>query len=193
MAETLNSWQIEQARRALSSGAIVLHATEGVWGLACDPFNEAAVARLLVLKKRSLTKGLIVIGDRAGRFDAELAGLSVGDRGQVEGAWPGAVTWILPNRQFPYWITGGRDTVAVRVPDHPQARALCRDFGGPLVSTSANRAGHRAPVTELQARARFSRREFPHRGDYVLPGSVIAPGQPSVIRTLSGRVLRGAS
>ena len=189
----LNYWQIERARRALSSGGIVLHATEGVWGFACDPFDEMAVARLLVLKKRSADKGLIVIGDRVDRFEAELAGLSGSDRALVVSAWPGALTWILPNRQFPCWITGGRETVAVRVPDHPQARALCCGFDGPLVSTSANPAGQRAPVTELQARARFSRRQFPCLGDYILPGSVIAPGQPSEIRTLSGRVLRGAS
>jgi L-threonylcarbamoyladenylate synthase len=189
----LNDWQIEPALRALSSGGIVLHATEGVWGFACNPFDAVAVARLLALKKRSATKGLIVIGDLAARFDAELAGLSGSDRALVVSAWPGALTWILPNRQFPCWITGGRETVAVRVPDHPQARALCRGFNGPLVSTSANLAGQRAPVTELQARVRFSRRQFPWPVDYILPGSVIAPGQPSEIRTLSGRVLRGAS
>ena len=168
-----------------------MHAAEGVWGLACDPFDETAVARVLQLKRRPVTKGLILIADDAARFDLELGTLNASDRSTVLGSWPGAVTWILPNRQFPYWITGGRDGVAVRVPGHAQSRALCRAFDGPLVSTSANRMGQPAPISALQARCRFPTAEFPGSADYILPGEVLQPGRPSQIRTLSGNVLRG--
>ena len=183
-------WHVRRAVRALQTGGVVMHATEGVWGLACDPFDEAAVARLLVLKKRNLGKGLIVIGEAAERFENELDSLGSEDRARIVQTWPGRVTWILPNQMFPYWITGGRDEVAVRVPGHRQARELCREFGGPLVSTSANQSGQPAAVNGLQARRRFRAAEFPTPDDYILPGEVATPGRPSLIRTLAGSTLR---
>lgn len=185
----INAFHIDRAVRTLHEGGIVLHATEGVWGLACDPFDEVAVARLLDLKGRSVSKGLILIGDTATCFEPELVALDPLERGQVEESWPGAVTWVLPNRQFPYWITGGRETVAVRVPGHEQARLLSQAFGGPLVSTSANRTGQPPAVSAIQARGRFGA-GFPAGFDFVLPGEVARPGKPSTIRTPAGAALR---
>lgn len=180
----LNTWHLQRAVRALNAGGIVLHAAEGVWGLACDPFDEQAVARLLVLKVRRWQKGLIVIGEDPARFAPELDSLTTADRTRVLASWPGAVTWILPNRRFPDWITGGGAGVAVRVPGHPQARALCRAFDGALVSTSANRSGQPPATAALVARRKFPAAEYPLEQDYVLPGEVLAPGGPSAIHTL---------
>jgi L-threonylcarbamoyladenylate synthase len=184
----INDWHISRAVRALDAGGIVLHATEGVWGLACDPFDESAVVRLLFLKNRSVDKGLILIGDGGDDFGPELSALTNAERATIEATWPGPVTWIVPNVQFPFWITGGRDTVAIRVPGHAQARALCRAFGGPVVSTSANRSGQPPTVNALQARRRLD--GFPIGDDWVLPGDVATPGKPSTIRTLAGATLR---
>ncbi len=185
----MNPWHIQRAVRALRRGGVVLHAAEGVWGLACDPFDEAAVRRVLTLKRRPVAKGLIVMGGDSPEFDPELQALDESDRARVLATWPGPVTWILPNRRFPRWITGGRRDVAVRVPGHPQARALARTFGGPLVTTSANRTGLPAPCSALAAR-RLMREPGPLAPDYLLPGEVLAPGAPSRILTLSGAVLR---
>lgn len=179
--------QVTQAAARLRESGVILHATEGVWGLACDAFDEAAVARLLSLKQRPVSKGLIVIGASEVEFGPELAALGSSERSAVLESWPGAVTWLVPNKQFPRWITGGRTTVAVRVPGHPQARALCAEFGGPLVSTSANPGGRPPALTALTARG-----YFPRQVDYLLPGDVIRPGISSSIRDLSGAVLRGA-
>lgn len=183
-------WQLELAVAALRAGGLVLHATEGVWGLACDPLRAAAVARLLRVKSRAPDKGLIVIGADAETFAPELDALNAPQREEVLASWPGRVTWLLPSDRFPHWITGGRDTVAVRVPGHAQARALCRKFGGPLVSTSANASGLPAIRRRLQARAFASR----HQGiDYVLPGETSAGSSgPSEIRDPHGNILRPA-
>jgi len=192
----VNDWHLQLAVRSLHSGGLVLHATEGVWGLACDPFDGDAVAALLALKGRDVGKGLIVIGGDAAAFAPELLDLDETQRREVLDTWPGAVTWILPNHRFPVWITGGRDQVAVRVPGHPQARALARAFGGPLVSTSANPSGHPPARHAITARRQFRAcasdplQVFPGPRDYVLPGEVLSPGAPSRIRTLSGEVLR---
>ena len=183
----MNQWQLTQAATRLRAGGVILHATEGVWGLACDPFDQSAVARLLTLKGRSVRKGLIVIGADEAHFADELNALQPAQRDAVGSSWPGAVTWIVPNVSFPYWITGGRAEVAVRVSGHPQARALCARFGGPLVSTSANPSGRPSALNALKARA-----YFPRGVDYVLPGEVLQAGVPSSIRRLSGELLRGA-
>lgn len=192
----MNAWHLRLALRTLRRGGLVLHATEGVWGFACDPFDAGAVERLVALKGRDPARGLIVIGADSAAFAAELEALDAGARAEVEGSWPGPVTWVLPNRQFPHWITGGRPTVAVRVPGHPQARALCRLFGAPLVSTSANQSGREPARRRLQAQALLAALDEPDVTPldcYLLPGETLGRRGPSEIRTLTGERLRSAS
>ena len=105
MTPMKGDFQLGLAVRALRSGGIVLHALEGVWGLACDPQDPVAVARLLRLKSRPLEKGLILIGSTPGCFAAELEGLSTAVREALIASWPGAETWVVPNASFPYWVT----------------------------------------------------------------------------------------
>ena len=174
------------AASVLRRGGLVAHATEAVWGLTCDAFDVAAVARVLELKRRSLDKGLIVIGSNASTFAAELEALDEVTAARVLASWPGPETWLLPNRTFPYWITGGRADVACRVPGHLQARQLCARFGGALVSTSAN------PNDRIPARSELMvRRYFDGRIDYLLPGQVDGATSPSRIRhAISGERIR---
>ena len=181
-------WQLQLAVRALRSGGLVVHATEGVWGIACDPFCRDAVAALLTLKQRRPDKGLIVVGADPTDFAPELSLLSDAAAAEITATWPGPVTWLVRSERFPHWITGGRPKVAVRVPGHEQARRLCHMFGGPLVSTSANLAGRPAARNRFQAAA-FASRESDV--SYLLPGET-QPGrsQPSQIRDLEGQVYR---
>jgi L-threonylcarbamoyladenylate synthase len=183
---THTEFHIGVAASVLRGGGIVAHATEGVWGLACDPGDEAAVLRILQMKRRPVTKGLILIAAEPALFEPELAAVDAATAARVVNSWPGAETWLLPNRRFPSWITGGGGSVAVRVPGHLQARRLCARFGAPLVSTSANPGG-RPPARD----ALSVRRYFDGRVDYVLPGQVGARVNPSRIRdAVSGSVVR---
>jgi len=181
-------WQLAMAVRTLRAGGLVLHATEGVWGLACDPLQRESIAALLAVKQRRPEQGLILIGAGAEMFAPELSQLSMTHVRQIKDSWPGAVTWLLPSQRFPAWITGGRTTVALRVPGHDQSRALCAAFGAPLVSTSANLSGRPPAVTALQAHAFYS--QTPAIG-YLLPGATVGNRCPSEIRTLTGHVVRG--
>jgi L-threonylcarbamoyladenylate synthase len=144
---------ISESVAALQRGGVLAYPTEAVWGLGCDPFNEAAVMRLLAIKQREVGKGLILIaGDRA-HFDGLLDwNVLPADRvAAVEASWPGPHTWIVPaTARVPRWITGAHAGVAVRVSAHPIVAALCEKFGAPLVSTSANRAGE-APAFHRDA------------------------------------------
>ena len=165
------------AANVLRVGGIVAHATEAVWGLACDPFDADAVTRLLLIKGRSISKGLIVIGADETDFAPEISALNELDAARVRRTWPGPETWLVSNHQFPAWITGGRPSVAVRIPGHTQARALCAAFGGPLVSTSAN------PANRTPARTAIAvRRYFTGEIDYFLHGALGREAVPSRIR-----------
>ncbi|MEO5565841.1 MAG: Sua5/YciO/YrdC/YwlC family protein [Luteimonas sp.] len=135
---------ITDAVAALGRGGIIACPTESVWGLSCDPFAEASVSRLLQLKQRALEKGLILVAAALAQFDglADWGALPEHRVDAVQASWPGPNTWIVPaTTAVPAWITGAHPSVALRVSAHPVVVALCRAFGGPLVSTSANRAG----------------------------------------------------
>ncbi len=173
----------------LRRGAVVAYPTEAVWGLGCDPDDEAAVARLLAIKQRPVDKGLILV---AADFDTlrpwlDLAALPAARLVEVLRGWPGAHTWVMPAAaRAPRWITGTHDGIAVRVSAHPDVAALCRAFGGALVSTSANRAG----MPPARSRAQLDP-GLVAEVDGVLAGQTGGLEQPTPIRVAAdGRVLR---
>lgn len=136
--------EFEQAVAALRAGGVIAYATEAVFGLGCDPDNRAAVQRLLAIKQRPVEKGLILIAADVSQLEhyIDLSQLNSEQMARVDASWPGPFTWIMPARaSTPAWLTGRFDTLAVRVSGHPQVQALCRAFGKPLVSTSANLTG----------------------------------------------------
>jgi L-threonylcarbamoyladenylate synthase len=135
---------LEHAVAALHAGGVIAYPTEAVWGLGCDPMNEAAVLRLLAIKQRPVDKGVILAAGALDQFEGLLDWSRLpADRAEaVHASWPGPHTWIIPaTARVPHWITGAHDGVAVRVSAHPVVVALCAAFGGPIVSTSANFAG----------------------------------------------------
>lgn len=170
-------------------GGIVAYPTEAVYGLGCDPLNEAAVGRLLTLKQRPLAKGLILIAAEPEQLNAyiDFSTLNQAGKERVLASWPGPVTWLLPVRSgVPYWLYGQHSTLAVRVTAHPLAAELCRACGSALVSTSANLGGHPPARSLLQLRKQFNARL-----DYVLAGQLGGRSRPSEIRdAITGDIIR---
>lgn len=182
-----SSLALKLACAALESGAVIACPTEAVWGLSCDPDNVDAVAELLALKDRPVSKGLILVADDISRLDFLLADLSDAHRNTLSATWPGPATWLVPHGgRVPSWICGEHETVAVRVSDHPAVSALCAAWGGPLVSTSANPGG------ALPARAAYQvRRYFRDALGYIVPGAIGSSARPTSIRDLeSGEIIR---
>jgi L-threonylcarbamoyladenylate synthase len=178
---------IDHAARLIRAGGIVAYPTEAVFGLGCLPDDRDAVLRLLAIKQRRLQKGLVLIAasveDLAPLVELPEAPM----RSTILATWPGPVTWVLPARRTaPWWITGRRDTLAVRVTAHALARALCARVAGPLVSTSAN-VSRRPPHRRLLQ----LRRDLGRHVDYVLPGPLGDSARPTAIRDgRTGRTLR---
>lgn len=181
---------IAEAAERLRAGAVLAYPTEAVWGLGCDPHNEAAVLRLLAAKRRDPAQGLILIAATAAQLDGWIAWFALPPErsAAVRASWPGPNTWLMPcPPETPRWLRGIHATLAVRVTAHPIAAALCDAFGGALVSTSANRSGAPAP----HSRAALDPAVL-DAIDGVVDGETGGAAQPSTIRdALSGDTLRG--
>ena len=181
---------IDAAAAALRRGAVLAYPTESVWGLGCDPRNEAAVRALLASKQRDPAQGLILIAATVAQLDAHIDWFTL-DEAQanaVRASWPGPNTWLMPcPPETPRWLRGTHETLAVRVTAHPVAAALCDAFGGAIVSTSANRSGAPAP------RARTDLDDaLLAQIDGIVDGETGGAAQPSTIRDArTGAILRG--
>ena len=175
------------AASAVLKGGVIAYPTEAVYGLGCNPYDAQAVMRLLQLKHREVSKGLILLGRSFDDFsdfilDSDRALNKVSLSGNIE-----PTTWLMPaSDSCPAWIRGKHDSVAVRVTDHEQCRQLCDHIGSAIVSTSANRKGHAPLRTALKVR-----QEFNDELDYLLVGSTGGRSQPSrIIDAVSGKVIR---
>ena len=182
----LRSWQISRVRQVLENGGVIAYPTEAVMGLGCDPWNEAAVGKVLRLKRRSADKGLIIVASSIEQLSEVVDFSRVTGMDEITGSWPGPVTWLIPVQPgTPPWLTGRHETLAVRVSAHPVVQRLC-DEAGLLVSTSANPSGSRPARTQRRARAYFGRDI-----DCYVPGNVGPDPRPSKIRdALTGLLVR---
>ena len=143
---------IERAADALRAGALVAFPTETVYGLGADASNPVAVRAVFEAKGRPADHPLIVHLPDAGHLDAWAREVPAGARALARAFWPGPLTLILPRAPLAGdAVTGGQDTVGLRVPAHPVARALLAAFarrgGRGVAAPSANRYGHVSPTT----------------------------------------------
>lgn len=172
---------IQKAVHLLKKGGLVAFPTETVYGLGADAANTAAMARLYAVKGRPGDHPVIV------HFaDAEAAfawALEVPEAAHVLAAkfWPGPLTLVLKRAaHVGDFITGGQDTVGVRVPGHPVAREVIAAFGGGVAAPSANRFGRVSPTT-----AQHVRTDLGSDVDYVVDGGPCGVGIESTIVDLS--------
>jgi L-threonylcarbamoyladenylate synthase len=180
-------FKIRQAAQWVALGEVIAYPTEAVWGLGCDPFNEYAVEKIVDLKGRPLSKGVLLIAASVEQVEPFLHQLTTEQRTRLATPRPHATTWVVPDTLIaPPWIRGQFPTVALRITQHPLAAGLCRAVGGPLVSTSANPSG-KAPARN----ALTVRRYFKEGITVITPGQVGTAQRPSEIRDIvSGHIMR---
>jgi len=143
----------ERAVAAVKSGKLIAYPTEAIYGLGCDPSNQVALEQLLKLKSRASNKGLILVASNVSQLKPFIDLQNPSLLEQASSSWPGPVTWIMPASDHCHpLLTGNRDTIAVRVSDHPVVRDLCDGCEHALVSTSANISGEKplASIDEIE-------------------------------------------
>jgi L-threonylcarbamoyladenylate synthase len=178
---------IIRAADVLLGGGVIAYPTEGVFGLGCMPDDDAAVLRVLGIKRRDPGKGLILIAANKQQLD----GWVDPDGGQIPDADPSQpITWIAAAKSSVSPLLRGRHrTLAVRLTSNPIAAAICDAVDSPVVSTSANLAGESVARNSL-----VLRRKFVGCVDYIVPGVCGPSSGPSEIRDLAtGKTLRSGT
>jgi L-threonylcarbamoyladenylate synthase len=169
---------IEAAARTLAAGGLVAFPTETVYGLGADAGNGEAVARLYAAKGRPQFNPLIAhVSDVAAA--RKLAFFNPTAEKLAAAFWPGPLTLVLPRRPdagLSDLACAGLDSVAIRVPAHPVARALIAALGRPVVAPSANRSGHVSPTSAAHVSG-----DLDGRIDMILDGGVTPVGVESSI------------
>src|SRR5204862_8209983 len=146
--------EIAHAVAVLRAGGLVAFPTETVYGLGADASSPAALRRLYAVKGRPRSHPVIVHVADASALDRWAAEVAPAARTLASACWPGPLTLVVRRSpQVPDEVTGGLDTVGLRVPDQPVALALLRAFGGGVAAPSANRFGRVSPTTADDVRA----------------------------------------
>lgn len=168
---------LDEAVRLLRAGQLVAFPTETVYGLGADARNAAAVARVFEAKGRPAGHPLIVHLAGAGAVREWASDFAAPAQKLARAFWPGPLTLVLPRAPdvLPA-VTGGQDSIALRVPSHPLAQALLAAFGGGIAAPSANRYGRVSPTC-----AAHVREELGERVALVLDGGDCEVGLESTI------------
>lgn len=175
---------LTRAVELLQAGRLVAFPTETVYGLGADAANPVAVGRIFQAKGRPPRHPVIVHLGSAAQLPQWAQRIPPAARQLAEAFWPGPLTLILPRAPgVPDAVTGGQETVGLRVPAHPVALALLQTFGGGIAAPSANRFGRISPTTADAVRA-----ELGDAVDLVLDGGPCSVGIESTIVDCSGEI-----
>jgi L-threonylcarbamoyladenylate synthase len=175
--------EVKRAAELLRAGELVAIPTETVYGLGADAANPAAVAKIFAAKGRPADHPLIVHIPDATHLDRWAREVPEEARLLAKAFWPGPLTMILKRQPgVPDAVTGGQDTVGLRVPNHPLALELLREFAGGVAAPSANRFGRISPTT-----AQHVRDDLGAAVAMVLDGGPCQVGIESTIIDLTGK------
>ncbi|HJB68748.1 MAG TPA: threonylcarbamoyl-AMP synthase [Candidatus Fournierella excrementigallinarum] len=173
---------VKKAAGLLQAGEIVAIPTETVYGIAASAFNGAAVKKIFEAKGRPQDNPLIVHIDRLEMLEGLVSGVPQGARALAEAFWPGPLTIIMPRGpKVADEVCAGLDTVAIRMPSHPVARAVIAASGLPLAAPSANRSGGPSPTIAQDVMA-----DMDGRLPLILDGGACGVGVESTVVTLAG-------
>ena len=173
--------ELQEASSVIRAGGLVAFPTETVYGLGGDATNPSASRKIYEAKGRPSDNPLIVHIAHFSQLEDIVSEVPKEARILAEHFWPGPLTMILPkNEQIPYETTGGLDTVAIRMPSHPVARAFLEDSGCMIAAPSANTSGRPSPTT-----AQHVWEDLQGRIDVILDGGAVGIGIESTIIDLT--------
>lgn len=141
---------LREAAHSIRMGGVVIYPTETVYGIGCDPANPDATRRICEIKERATNPLPIACADISAA--KKIVKFNSAAEILADKFWPGPLMLVLPIIvDYSIWVTHGKNTLGVRVPNHKVARRLAELSGGMIVSTSANKSGERPPFTPKEA------------------------------------------
>ncbi len=177
--------------QVFQQGCIFAYPTEAIYGLGCDPDNEASVLRLLEIKQRPIEKGLILI---AADFSQVSKYLKPVNKLPNKFTQPSETTYTFPALEAtPQYLKGSFDSLAIRITKHPLIQQFCKLINSPLVSTSANFSGQPPAETFAEVLEMFEQTDSNQSIyiDAILKGKTGGSIKPSTIRdAISGEIIR---
>jgi L-threonylcarbamoyladenylate synthase len=136
---------------------IIAYPTEAVFGIGCAPQYEESIQRILTLKQRTASKGLILIATSLEQLSPYIQPLNDKITKRIQASYLNPVTWLVPaSKDASFLLTGKHKTLAIRLTQHPSCVSLCNALGHPLISTSANPAGLSPAMTLKEVETYFS-------------------------------------
>lgn len=178
--------ELAKAALEITRGGVVAFPTETFYGLAVDPFNEKALEKLFLLKKRSRDKPVLVLIDKIQRLSLLVRETPDLYLPLIKKFWPGPLTLVFAGQeQLPDLLTDNDGTIGVRLSSHPVARRLAKAVGGVITGTSANPSGLPAAVDTSQVKEMF-----PSGVDFIIEGGAVPGGSGSSIVGFGGDSLK---
>jgi L-threonylcarbamoyladenylate synthase len=171
---------LEQTVTALAAGGVAIFPTDTVYGIAANVFRPHAIRRIYRLKGRSYKKPLPFLVANVDQALALVKPPGKKLRRLLDKYWPGPLTVVFDTSALGRWTTGGKDTLALRIPAHPVTLSILNEMGQPLAVTSANRSGQREAVTGKEAEGLFGKRV-----DVLVDAGPCPGGVPSTVINVS--------
>ena len=167
---------LQTINKHIKRGGIIAYPTESCYGFGCDPFNYKALKKILHLKGRTRIKGMICIAGNIAQINKLVTKLTAEELQQIKKYWPGFYSLILPsNAHVLKLLVGHHEKIAIRVSAHNEVKQLCDYLGIALVSTSANKSGHKSIKSYRECVRQFGSNVM------VLPGMIGFAKHPSTI------------
>jgi len=184
----INSASLFKCVNVLRNNDIIAYPTESVFGLGCNPHNKNAIMKLLNLKKRIQSKGLILVASHYNQVKSYISerDLSFQNKSILLKTYLVPITFLVPAKScVPFWLTGKSKFLAIRISSHFFIKKLCNEFGTAIVSTSANYSGSKPCKTHAEVIKNFGK-NIP-----IFHGKLGNSKNPSkIINLISGELIR---
>ncbi len=178
---------VEQAGQVLRRGGVIVYPTDTVYGLGADPFSKEAIGKIMRIKGRLASKGILIVISNSDQLN-KVARVTPDEEKVTKKYWPGRVTIVFEKTDIvSKFLTGDRDTVAIRQPKNEFVKNLLDIFDNPITSTSANRSERPVCLTieDVLKQLGNSAREI----DLIIDAGRLPQSLPStIIRVVAGQI-----
>lgn len=177
---------VSEAVKFLREGKIIVYPTDTIYGIGCDAFNEAAVKKIFEIKKRNGGKPLSVIVKDVSKIK-EISFIDKEKEKVAASIFPGPYTLVFPGpRNIPKIITGGQNSIGIRIPDNLITKNISQHFKNPIVTTSVNLSGEEPLNDPFKIAEYFKNKDF--APDLILDCGKIKDARPSIVVDLTRKI-----